>query len=198
MAEEQRGNMPANEWWPRIARRAVAGLGVQPGELVQVRDQAGRPEVLVEILLAVERAGATPWLEIEPPAYVRRLVTEVDPAHLAQWDRHRGDLMGRIDHNKTGDQTGADIDRVHEALKHLELVYCEMEPGTALFFHANLLHRSDANRSPNPRWSLICCYNAARNPCKGRANHPEYSYLERWPDERIKEVGRRQLDAIAT
>ncbi len=97
MAEEQRGNMPANEWWPRIARRAVAGLGVQPGELVQVRDQAGRPEVLVEILLAVERAGATPWLEIEPPAYVRRLVTEVDPAHLAQWDRHRGDLMGRID-----------------------------------------------------------------------------------------------------
>ncbi len=102
-------------------------------------------------------------------------------------------LMGRIDHNKTGDQTGADVDRVNEALKHLELVYCEMEPGTALFFHANLLHRSDANRSPNARWSLICCYNAARNPCKGRANHPEYSYLERWPDERIKEIGRRQL-----
>ena len=49
-------------------------------------------------------------------------------------------LMGRIDHNKTGDQTGADIDRVNEALKHLELVYCEMDPGTALFFHSNLLH----------------------------------------------------------
>jgi ectoine hydroxylase len=45
--------------------------------------------------------------------------------------------MGRIDHNKTGDQTGADMDRVNEALKHLELVYCEMEPGSALFFHAN-------------------------------------------------------------
>ena len=102
-------------------------------------------------------------------------------------------LMGRIDHNKTGDQTGADIDRVNLALKHLELVSCEMEPGSALFFHSNLLHRSDANRSPYPRWSLICCYNAARNPCKGRANHPEYSYLEKWPDERIKEVGRKQL-----
>src|SRR5690348_12815659 len=97
MAEEQRGNMPANEWWPRIARRAVAGLGVQPGELVQVRDQAGRLDVLVEMLLAVERAGATPCLEIEPPAYIRRLLTEVDPARLAGWDRHRGDLMGRID-----------------------------------------------------------------------------------------------------
>jgi ectoine hydroxylase len=105
-------------------------------------------------------------------------------------------LMGRIDHNKTGDQTGADIARVNEALKHLELIYCEMEPGTVLFFHANLLHRSDANRSPNPRWSLICCYNAARNPCKGRQNHPEYSYLEKWPDERIKETGRRQLQQL--
>ena len=106
-------------------------------------------------------------------------------------------LMGRIDHNKSGDQTGADIERVKLALKHLELVYCEMEPGTALFFHSNLLHRSDANRSPNPRWSLICCYNAARNPCIGRTNHPEYSYLEKWPDHRIKEVGRRQLHHLS-
>ena len=102
-------------------------------------------------------------------------------------------LMGRIDHNKAGDQTGADIDRVNEALKHLDLIYCEMKPGTALFFHSNLLHRSNANSSPNPRWSLICCYNAARNPCKPRENHPAYSYLERWPDSRIKEIGRRQL-----
>ena len=101
--------------------------------------------------------------------------------------------MGRIDHGKAGDQTGADMNRVNEALKHLELVHCEMNPGTALFFHSNLLHRSDANRSPNPRWSLICCYNAARNPCKARANHPSYSYLEKWPDQKIKEIGRRHL-----
>ena len=102
-------------------------------------------------------------------------------------------LMGRIDHIKAGDQTGADIDRVNEALKYLDLIYCEMKPGTALFFHSNLLHRSNANSSPNPRWSLICCYNAARNPCKPRENHPAYSYLESWPDSRIKEIGRRQL-----
>ena len=105
-------------------------------------------------------------------------------------------LMGRIEHNKTGDQTGADPERVSEALKHLELVYCEMKPGTALFFHSNLLHRSDANRSPNPRWSLICCYNAARNPCRGRPNHPSYTYLDKWPDVRIKEIGRQQLGSM--
>ena len=106
--------------------------------------------------------------------------------------------MGRIDHDKTGDQTGADMERVNLALNHLELVHCEMEPGTALFFHSNLLHRSDANRSPNPRWSLICSYNAARNPCRGRQNHPSYQYLEKWPDSRIKEIGRRQLETIAS
>jgi len=59
--------------------------------------------------------------------------------------------MGRIDHGKAAGQTGADLDRVTEALKHLDLVHCEMEPGSALFFHCNLLHRSDANKSPNPR-----------------------------------------------
>ena len=35
------------------------------------------------------------------------------------------------------------MERVHEALKRLELVYVEMEPGDALFFHANMLHRSE-------------------------------------------------------
>jgi ectoine hydroxylase len=104
--------------------------------------------------------------------------------------------MGRIDHAKAGEQTGADLERVNEALKYLELVQCEMEPGTALFFHCNLLHRSDANRSPNPRWSLICSYNAARNPCRGRPNHPSYEPLEMWPDSKIKEIGRRQLNFL--
>ena len=95
-------------------------------------------------------------------------------------------LMGRIDHNKVGDQTGADIDRVNEALKHLDLIYCEMEPGTALFFHSNLLHRSDANLSPNPRWSLICCYNAARNNPYKQSRHPCYTPLSKVLDDAIR------------
>ena len=51
--------------------------------------------------------------------------------------------MGRIDHGKTGDQTGADLTRVEAALERMELVYCELEPGDAIFFHGNTLHRSD-------------------------------------------------------
>ena len=71
--------------------------------------------------------------------------------------------MGRIDHGKVGDQTGADMERVAAAMQRLELVHCEMEAGSAIFFHSNLLHCSAQNRSANPRWALICCYNAARN-----------------------------------
>jgi ectoine hydroxylase-related dioxygenase (phytanoyl-CoA dioxygenase family) len=97
--------------------------------------------------------------------------------------------MGRVDHGKTGDQVGADQARVDAALARMELVYCEMEPGDALFFHGNLLHRSDQNRSDNPRWSLICCYNTRHNdPFLKDTRHPNYSPLEKWADERVKQV----------
>ncbi|MFP4096910.1 MAG: phytanoyl-CoA dioxygenase family protein, partial [Cyclobacteriaceae bacterium] len=46
--------------------------------------------------------------------------------------------MGRVNHVLSGDQAGADIERVNEILKVRDKVYCEMEPGDALFFHSNL------------------------------------------------------------
>src|SRR5215469_6549853 len=68
--------------------------------------------------------------------------------------------FGRINHVLTGEQAGADMERVTQILKRQELVYVEMEPGDVLYFHANTLHRSDQNRSQLPRWSMICSYNA--------------------------------------
>jgi len=97
--------------------------------------------------------------------------------------------MGRVNHVLTGDQAGADMERVNEALKRLDLVYCEMEPGDALFFHSNLLHRSDQNKSQYPRWSLICCYNAARNDPYKESHHPRYTPLHKVDDLMIKKVG---------
>ncbi|HMP06257.1 MAG TPA: phytanoyl-CoA dioxygenase family protein, partial [Lacipirellulaceae bacterium] len=106
--------------------------------------------------------------------------------------------MGRIDHGTTGEQTGADLARVEAALQRLELVYCEMEPGDALFFHSNLLHRSDANLSEHPRWSLICCYNTRRNdPYLQNARHPNYAPLEIWPDDRVRQTLLQQAAALA-
>jgi ectoine hydroxylase len=95
--------------------------------------------------------------------------------------------MGRIEHGKTGDQTGADMEIVDAALARLPLVYIEAEPGDALFFHCNLLHRSDQNRSDAPRWSLICCYNAARNNPFKESRHPRYSPLAKVSDDAIKQ-----------
>jgi len=100
--------------------------------------------------------------------------------------------IGRIDHGKTGEQVGADSQRVSAAIERHELVYCEMEPGDALFFHGNLLHCSDQNLSESPRWSLICCYNTRHNdPIVSDSRHPNYSPLETWPDERVRQIFRQ-------
>lgn len=97
--------------------------------------------------------------------------------------------MGRVDHATTGDQKGADPVRVAEAMKRHELVYCEMEPGDALFFHGNLLHCSSRNESDYPRWSLICCYNTRHNdPYILNGRHPNYSPLDFWTDEHVRQV----------
>jgi ectoine hydroxylase len=104
--------------------------------------------------------------------------------------------MGRIDHGKVGDQTGADPERVAAARERLELVHCELEPGSAIFFHSNLLHRSDQNKSEHPRWAFICCYNAARNDPYKESRHPRYTPLDKWPDDRVAEVGRRQWETL--
>lgn len=96
---------------------------------------------------------------------------------------------GRIHHQLTGEQAGADPKRVAEILKRNELVYVEMQPGDVLFFHSNLLHRSDQNRSEHPRWSMICCYNARTNDPYKESHHPRYTRLERLPDSAIKSIG---------
>ncbi|NJN27862.1 MAG: phytanoyl-CoA dioxygenase family protein [Cyclobacteriaceae bacterium] len=102
--------------------------------------------------------------------------------------------MGRVDHVLTGEQSGADMERVNEALKRMELVYVEMEPGDAVFFHSNTLHRSDQNKSENPRWSLICCYNAKSNDPYKDSHHPRYTPLKKVDDTMIKKVGIRRFD----
>jgi ectoine hydroxylase-related dioxygenase (phytanoyl-CoA dioxygenase family) len=103
--------------------------------------------------------------------------------------------MGRVDHALRGDQAGADMERVNIAKEKFPLVYCEMEPGDAMFFDCNILHRSDQNRSENPRWSLICCYNAARNSPYKEVQHASYTPLEKVGKDAIKNAGATGFDA---
>lgn len=102
--------------------------------------------------------------------------------------------IGRVEHFTTGDQKGADALRVAEAIKRHELVFCELEPGDALFFHGNLFHCSSKNLSQDPRWSLICCYNTKHNdPYIVDGRHPNYSRLELWDDQKVRQELLKQL-----
>ena len=65
--------------------------------------------------------------------------------------------------------------------------------GGGVFFHCNTLHASDPNKSPNPRWGLICCYNTKTNGLTFQtppmSNHPSYDRvgaLEIWDDDEVR------------
>ena len=52
-----------------------------------------------------------------------------------------------------------------------------MEPGDALFFHCNVLHRSDQNKSDRRRWAFLVAYNRASNDPVIKHSHPNYTKL---------------------
>ncbi|MFN3193540.1 MAG: phytanoyl-CoA dioxygenase family protein [Aureliella sp.] len=105
--------------------------------------------------------------------------------------------LGRMNHMKVGGQTGADPERVHAVLERMPLAHIEMEPGDGLFFHGNLLHRSDQNTSPNPRWSLICCYNTKTNNPYKESRHPSYSPLAQQDDDMFESHARKLLTHLS-
>eukprot|EP00058_Branchiostoma_floridae_P020840 XP_002606330.1 hypothetical protein BRAFLDRAFT_67572 [Branchiostoma floridae] len=94
---------------------------------------------------------------------------------------------GRIDHVRIGDQAGADRERVAQLEKSLGLKYVELEPGDAIFFHCNLLHRSDQNRSDRRRWAFLIAYNRADNLPVCEQYTPEDTTLEKLPNTAILE-----------
>ena len=158
-------------------------------------------------LKAAREGGAFEWHQDYAYWYERCLYPDLLSCLIAvdRADRRNGCMqvlrgshrLGRVEHGKFGTQTGADPERMAWIEKHCERVYCETKPGTALFFHANLLHRSDPNESDDPRWSLICTYNTRHNPClEGMHHHPTCRPLETWEDSRITEIGRKQCDAL--
>lgn len=103
---------------------------------------------------------------------------------------------GRIEHGDTGDQTGAHEQRVRELEKELETVYCELNPGDAVFFDGNTLHRSDQNTSEHPRWSLISCYVTEGNRAVNKTDHLVLTPIEPLDDNQVIEVARRHKVAL--
>jgi ectoine hydroxylase-related dioxygenase (phytanoyl-CoA dioxygenase family) len=87
--------------------------------------------------------------------------------------------VGRIGHgvSDTPEQT-ADMERITELEKRHESVYITAEPGDVLFFHANLLHSSDENKSSDSRRTLIVCFNTKSNNPYKDSGHARYSPIE--------------------
>lgn len=106
-------------------------------------------------------------------------------------------LMGRVNHNLTGEQAGADLERIEAAKERMELVYCEMRAGDALFFHGNTLHCSAANLSENPRWAMICCYNARSNEAYKESTQPPYTKLHKMDNSKILEIAKEGMGQSA-
>ncbi|MEO6721128.1 MAG: phytanoyl-CoA dioxygenase family protein, partial [Ferruginibacter sp.] len=95
--------------------------------------------------------------------------------------------MGRIEHGFAGEQVGASQHYVDLALKTMDLVYVEINAGDALFFHSNTLHRSEANLSDRPRWSLISVYNRTANIPHNEPSKSSTVPLDAVPDEALME-----------
>lgn len=95
--------------------------------------------------------------------------------------------LGRVNHGFAGEQVGADMTMVDNALKTMPLIYCELEQGDALIFHSNLLHRSEANLSDRPRWSIISCYCSQSNLAYNETSTAWKMPVSIVPDEAILE-----------
>src|SRR6478752_4669945 len=96
--------------------------------------------------------------------------------------------MGRLNHGFAGEQVGADMTMVNHALETMEHIYVELEAGDALFFHINILHRSEANTSDKPRWSLISCYNSLSNPAYNDESASWKEPVKILPDDALMNV----------
>jgi ectoine hydroxylase-related dioxygenase (phytanoyl-CoA dioxygenase family) len=101
-------------------------------------------------------------------------------------------MMGRVNHDRVNEQTMANPEHVEAARKRFELVYLQLEPGDAVFFDCNLLHRSDANRSDHRRWNYIASYNTVENkPYKRVRDYGNYEALIQVPVNAILKFARQ-------
>ena len=101
--------------------------------------------------------------------------------------------LGRVNHGFSGEQVGADMVMVDNALKTMDLVYSEFNPGDALFFHSNLLHRSEANLSDYPRWSIISCFSSQSNLAYNETSTAWKTPVDIVPDEAVLEWNAESL-----
>lgn len=97
--------------------------------------------------------------------------------------------LGRLNHVRIEGQTQVDEEYIEAALKRFDLMYVEMQPGDAVVFDCNMLHRSDANTSDGPRWGYIASYNTSVNaPFRDVREYGKYQEMAMVPAGRFMDL----------
>lgn len=175
--EDREGNKISLKMWNH-AGEDVYGLFSRNERIVQLMQQVVGGEVYLYsakmILKSARDGGAWEWHQDYGYWYTNGCLAPAMASCMIAVDRNtiengclqvlRGShRLGRLDHERLGEQFVADPERVRAVLNIFERLYIPLEPGDALFFDCNLMHRSDANHSDQRRWNFICSYNATSN-----------------------------------
>jgi ectoine hydroxylase-related dioxygenase (phytanoyl-CoA dioxygenase family) len=109
------------------------------------------------------------WIALDPSVAANGCLQVLPGSHA----------LGRLDHVRVDGQTIVEGEYLDAALERFDLQFVEMKPGDALVFSCNLLHRSDANTSDDPRWGYIASYNAVANqPFRDVREYGRYQELK--------------------
>jgi ectoine hydroxylase-related dioxygenase (phytanoyl-CoA dioxygenase family) len=105
--------------------------------------------------------------------------------------------LGRLEHQQSGSQLISNTERTAIALEHMEEVYCEMSPGSIMFFDGNILHASGPNHSEQSRWSFVISYVPASNIIV-IPDPPDdlLTPIEPWSDEQVQAAAQRFWESL--
>ncbi|MDJ0574308.1 MAG: phytanoyl-CoA dioxygenase family protein [Xenococcaceae cyanobacterium MO_234.B1] len=98
-------------------------------------------------------------------------------------------LLGRLENVADGNSVRANPAIIEKILEKLEVVYCELEPGDAVFFHSKTLHAGGYNHSTDARTLFYSTYNIVSNEpwCLDGQKHHRYRPLAKLSDSVLKE-----------
>eukprot|EP00058_Branchiostoma_floridae_P027471 XP_002612962.1 hypothetical protein BRAFLDRAFT_74747 [Branchiostoma floridae] len=101
-------------------------------------------------------------------------------SRMVLWNQPGNDITGAM---ARCEKVAGTMEKIQ---KFLPLMHVELEPGDALFFHCNLLHRSEQNHSDKRRWAFLVAYNRASNNPVIEHHHPRYTPMAKVPNTAIK------------
>ncbi|MEA5417823.1 phytanoyl-CoA dioxygenase family protein [Spirulina sp. CCNP1310] len=98
--------------------------------------------------------------------------------------------LGRVDHVAEGNanKVRCEPKRLAKILERYKVIDCEMEPGDAVFMHANTIHGSQENHTGDTRILMHCHYNAMVNrPDHGNTYVHSNEPVQKLPDSAIQD-----------